>query len=182
MTIETLARQGQTEIHGSMASSILARVGEIRKENLQQCFLDFQNIENRLEEVANIHGISFINDSMATNINSTWYALESMIKPVIWMAGGAGARNDYSLLSGLVSEKVKAIICLGMDNENVLSAFLPLNKPVTETQSMEEAVELAYFLGKKGDVVLFSPGCASFDLYRNYEERGSEFRKAVRNL
>jgi UDP-N-acetylmuramoylalanine--D-glutamate ligase len=182
MTIETLARQGQTEIHGSMATSILNRAGEIRKANLRQCFRDFRDIGHRLEEVANIHGIPYINDSRSTNVNSTWFALESMIRPVIWITGGADGRNDYSSLAGLVSEKVKAIICLGSENDTVLSAFRHLDKTFMEAHSMDEAVELAYLLGKKGDVVLLSPACASFDLYRDFEERGNAFRKAVRNL
>jgi len=182
MTIETLAMQGHSAIRGSMASSILGRIGDIRNQAIKECFRDFHCIEHRLEIVANIHGIEFINDSMATNINSTWFALESMIHPVIWIAGGAGTKGDYHPLADLAAEKVKAIIWLGAPDEKFVSLFKHLDRPITEARSMAEAVDLAYFMGKKGDVVLLSPACASFGLFPDYEERGKAFRQAVKNL
>ncbi len=182
MTIETLALQGHSAIRGSMASSILPRIGEIRNEAIKDCFRDFQCIEHRLEPVANIHGIEFINDSRATNINSTWYALESMIRPVIWIAGGAGIRHDYSILADVVAQKVKAIIFLGSRDERLASLIRYLELPITEAASMSDAVDLAYLIGKKGDVVLMSPGCASFGFFPDFEERGKAFRKAVKDL
>ncbi len=182
MTIETLALQGHSAIKGSMASSILNRISEIRNEMIKDSFRDFQCIEHRLERVANIHGIEFINDSRATNINSTWYALESMVRPVIWIAGGTAGKYDYHLLADVVAQKVKAIIWLGKKDERLISLIRYLEIPVTEANSVEEAVELAYFIGKKGDAALLSPGCASFGLFPDFEARGRAFRKAVKNL
>lgn len=165
-----------------MAAGISSRLIDLRKETIKECLADFQNVEHRLEFVANIHGIEFINDSKATNINSVWYALESLNKNIIWIAGGIDKGNDYTKLFELVKQKVKAIICLGIDNEKLIDAFKDKVSYISETSSVEEAVELAYYLGRKGDVVLLSPACASFDLFENFEERGSKFKAAVNAL
>ena len=182
MRLDELALQGKHNAYNSMAAGIASRLLEIRKETIKQCLSDFQNIEHRLERVANIHGIEFINDSKATNVNSTWYALESMQKPVIWIVGGLDKGNDYSLLKNLVKAKVKAIICLGIDNKKLYSAFADLVPTIEETQDIKEAVNMAYHLGVPDDVVLLSPACASFDLFENYKDRGNQFKTAVQML
>ncbi|MBK6962409.1 MAG: UDP-N-acetylmuramoyl-L-alanine--D-glutamate ligase [Bacteroidales bacterium] len=182
MTLEELALQGKHNVYNSMAAGISSRLIDLRKETIKECLADFQNVEHRLEFVANIHGIEFINDSKATNINSVWYALESLNKNIIWIAGGIDKGNDYTKLFELVKQKVKAIICLGIDNEKLIDAFKDKVSYISETSSVEEAVELAYYLGRKGDVVLLSPACASFDLFENFEERGSKFKAAVNAL
>jgi len=143
---------------------------------------DFTNVEHRLEFVAKVNGIEFINDSKATNINSTWFALESMENPTVWIVGGVDKGNDYTELAGLVDEKVKAIICLGKDNEKIKEAFAGKVEEIVETTSALEAVAWGYRLASKDEAVLLSPACASFDLFGNYEERGNEFKKAVRSL
>lgn len=181
-TLESLALQGQSSIHGTLASGIGARVKDLRKAMIRECFSHLENTEHRMEYVANVHGIEFINDSKATNINATWYSLGSMTKPVIWIAGGVDMGNNFEILKSLVRNKVKAIVCLGMDCQRLRKSFAELEKPYTETQSMQEAVELALLVGKDGDTVLFSPACASFDLYKDFEERGNEFRDIVKNL
>ncbi len=182
MTFEDLALQGQPTVRNSMVTNLGFKLQEIRKDFIRECFSDFNQIEHRLEYVANIHGIEFINDSKATNLNSTWYALETMSKSVIWIAGGLDRGIDYSSLKALVKEKVAVIICLGLDNRNLFFTFEDLEIPMFSASSMEEAVELAYLAGKKGDVVLLSPACASFDLFENYEERGIAFKKTVKKL
>ncbi|MBU2651630.1 MAG: UDP-N-acetylmuramoyl-L-alanine--D-glutamate ligase [Bacteroidetes bacterium] len=182
MTMEMLALQGKHNIYNSMASAIAGRLLEIRKDNIKASLADFQNVEHRLEFVANIMGIEFINDSKATNINSSWYALESMQRKVIWIAGGQDKGNDYSYLLDLVRQKVKAIICLGVDNTKIYNAFSSLPITIVETRSMEEAVRYALYLGEKGDITLLSPACASFDLFENYIDRGNQFKAAVRQL
>jgi len=182
MRLDELALQGKHNAYNSMAAGIASRLLEIRKETIKQCLSDFQNIEHRLERVANIHGIEFINDSKATNVNSTWYALESMQKPVIWIVGGLDKGNDYSPLKNLVKAKVKAIICLGIDNKKLYSAFADLVPTIEETQDIKEAVNMAYHLGVPDDVVLLSPACASFDLFENYKDRGNQFKTAVQML
>ena len=182
MTLETLAMQGNYKMPVTMAAAIGTKIHEIRKNLIKECFSDFQNIEHRLETVANVHGITFINDSRSTKINSTWFALETINKPIIWIAGGMDTGTDYSILLGVVRKKVKAMICMGSDNNNLINAFKDLKIPVTTTQSMSEAVDLAYFAGIKGDTVLLSPACASFDLFIDYEDRGNAFKKAVKNL
>ena len=182
MTIEQLALQGKHNVYNSMAASVASRIIDIRKEVVRESLSDFVNIEHRLEQVATINGIEFINDSKATNVNSAWYALESMTKPVVWIAGGVDKGNDYTQLFDLVKEKVKAIICLGKDNSKLLEAFGSVVEKITEASSAGEAVSLAYQFGKKGDVVLLSPACASFDLFENYEDRGSQYKVAVRAL
>ena len=182
MTLEKLASQGHHSAQGSMAAGIGTRIKEIRKEFIKESFSDFQDIEHRLEKIANVHGIEFINDSKATNVNSTWFALETMTKPVIWIAGGVDTGNDFSILCGSIRKNVKAVICVGIDNDNLISALRQTEVPFLTTHSMTEAVELAYLAGTKGDVVLLSPACASFDLFLDYEDRGNAFKKAVRNL
>lgn len=182
MTLESLALQGKHNIYNSMAAAITGRLLGIRKEHIQQCLSDFQNIEHRLEHVAVIQGIEFINDSKATNVNSAWYALESMQKNVIWIAGGIDKGNDYGMLTDLVRAKVKAIVCLGKDNERLKEAFSGVVDTLIETRSMDVAVQTALYLGKKGDTVLLSPACASFDLFENFEDRGMQFKASVNNL
>ncbi|PLX14538.1 MAG: UDP-N-acetylmuramoyl-L-alanine--D-glutamate ligase, partial [Marinilabiliales bacterium] len=143
---------------------------------------DFQNISHRLEYVSSVHGITFINDSKATNVNSTWYALEHYDKPIVWIAGGVDKGNDYELLKPLVKQKVKAIVCLGLDNSKIHKEFADSVDLIIDTESAEEAVLNAYQLAKKGEVILLSPACASFDLFDSYEDRGDQFKEAVNKL
>jgi UDP-N-acetylmuramoylalanine--D-glutamate ligase len=173
---------GKHNIYNSMAGGIAARILDLRKEMIKESLSSFQNVEHRLESVGYIRGIEFINDSKATNINAAWFALETMNRPVIWIAGGQDKGNDYTQLIQLVRDKVKAIICLGNDNSKILEAFAELDIPILETRSAPEAVKSAYMYGKPGDVVLLSPACASFDLFDNYEDRGEQFKHAVYNL
>ncbi len=182
MTLEKLALQGKHNIYNSMAASIASRLLDIRKDKIKQSLSDFQNIEHRLEYVGTIHGVDFINDSKATNVNSTWYALESMSRPVVWIAGGTDKGNDYSLLRDVVASNVKAIVCLGKDNARIHRAFSDLIPDITNTKSAPEAVNAASRFAKNGDVVLLSPACASFDLFENYEDRGNKFKKSVKEL
>jgi UDP-N-acetylmuramoylalanine--D-glutamate ligase len=144
--------------------------------------MDFKGLEHRLEKTLKVGGIDFINDSKATNVNSSWYALESMTQPVIWIAGGVDKGNDYDVLKALVKKKVKAIVCLGADNTRIHDAFSKLVDVIVNTQSMKECVQVAYRLANPGDVVLLSPACASFDLFQNYEDRGRQFKEAIREL
>lgn len=182
MYIHDLALKGKHNAYNSMAAGIAARLLEIRKETIRESLSDFQNVEHRLEFVARVHGIEFINDSKATNVNSTWYALESMTKPVVLILGGVDKGNDYSVLDDLVKEKVTAIICLGKDNEKIHNAFEKIVETIVDASSADEAVALGYRLAKKDQAVLLSPACASFDLFENYEERGQKFKKAVKSL
>ena len=182
MTMQELALQGKHNLYNSMASGIAARILEVRKDLIRECLSDFQNIEHRLELVNDVYGISFINDSKATNVNSTWYALESMNQPVVWIAGGVDKGNDYKALYPFVNEKIKAIICLGKDNEALFDAFGNMVDNIIETQSMSEAVQIAYKIAASGEAVLLSPACASFDLFENYEDRGHQFKASVRQL
>ena len=182
MSIFDLALQGKHNQCNSMAAGISSRVLDIRKELVRESLMDFDSIEHRLEFVTKVHGIEFINDSKATNVNSTWYALESMSNPVIWIVGGVDKGNDYAMLSDLVRGRVKAIVCLGKDNQKIQDAFQGMVEHIVETGSATEAVKAAYSLGKNGDTVLLSPACASFDLFENYEDRGRQFKKAVREL
>lgn len=182
MTIHTLALQGKHNLYNSMASGIAGRVLELKKEVIRESLSDFQNVEHRLEFVAKIHGIDFVNDSKATNVNATWYALESFQGPVIWIVGGVDKGNDYEMLNELVSDKVKAIVCLGKNNEKIHEAFDNIIEDIIDASSAKEAVDLAYSLGASGDTVLLSPACASFDLFENYEERGHQFKAAVKSL
>ncbi len=182
MTIENLALQGRHNVYNSMAAGIAARILEIRKDDIKESLSDFQNIEHRLEFVATIHGIDFINDSKATNVNSSWYALESINKPIIWIVGGIDKGNDYSILTDLVKTKVKSIVCLGIDNTKIHKAFGDLVEDIVDTFSAKDAVLASYHLGKQGDTVLLSPTCASFDLFTDYEDRGNSFKKAINEL
>jgi UDP-N-acetylmuramoylalanine--D-glutamate ligase len=182
MTLEQLALQGKHNVYNSMAASLAARIVDIRKDIIRESLEDFVNAEHRLEFVSTVNGIEFINDSKATNVNSTWYALESMQKPTIWIVGGQDKGNNYAELTDLVKEKVKAIVCLGVDNKKIIKAFKGVVETIVETESANEAVALAYKIGTKGDAVLLSPACASFDLFKNYEDRGVQFKQAVRGL
>lgn len=182
MSIHDLALQGKHNIYNSMAAGIAAKVLEIRKDIIRDSLSDFENIEHRLEFVTKVHGIDFINDSKATNVNSTWYALESMNSPVVWIVGGIDKGNDYNILKDLVKEKVKAIICLGTENEKIHKAFSGIVPSIVDASTADEAVKRSYQLAKNGDVVLLSPACASFDMFENFEDRGRQFKKAVRSL
>ena len=182
MSIQDLALQGKHNVYNSMASGITAKVLEIRNETIRESMGNYKNIEHRLEHVANISGISFINDSKATNVNSTWYALESMNTDVVLIMGGVDKGNDYSMLTDLVRQKVKAIICLGKDNRAIHDAFEDEVEVIVNTFSASEAVIIAYHLAKKGSTVLLSPACASFDLFKSYEDRGNQFKAAVKEL
>jgi UDP-N-acetylmuramoylalanine--D-glutamate ligase len=182
MSIHELALKGKHNAQNSLASGIASRILEIRKEVVRESLADFINVEHRLEFVAKVHGIEFINDSKATNINSTWFALESMEKPTVWIVGGVDKGNDYSELVELVKAKVKAIICLGKDNKKIMDTFTGVVDVIVEANSAEEAVAYGYRLAQKEEVVLLSPACASFDLFENYEERGNQFKAAIRSL
>ena len=182
MSIHDLALKGRHNTYNSMAAAIAGKVLNIRKDVIRESLADFQGIEHRLEPVIKVSGISFINDSKATNVNSTWYALECMETDVIWIVGGVDKGNDYSELFPIVKQKVKAVVCLGKDNKKIFDAFKDKVPTIIETSSMEEAVRSSYYLAKKGETVLLSPACASFDLFSNYEDRGRQFKAAVRNL
>lgn len=182
MSIHELAQQGKHNAYNSMASGIAGSILKIRKEIVRESLSDFKNIEHRLEPVVSVHGIEFINDSKATNVNSTWYALESMDKPTIWIAGGVDKGNDYTMLHALVKQKVKGIICLGKENSKLKEFFTDVVDDIYEANTAEEAVGLSYRLAKKGYNVLLSPACASYDLFENYEDRGNQFKRAVRML
>ncbi len=182
MSIQDLVLKGQHNTYNSMAAGIASQVLKIRKEDIRESLSNFQGVEHRLEPVLKVHGIEFINDSKATNVNSTWYALESVSNNLIWIASGIDKGNDYSILEELVRKKVKAIICLGKDNKKIHKAFGEIVETIIDVQSASEAVKTAYYLARKGDSVLLSPACASFDLFDNYEDRGNQFKQAVREL
>lgn len=182
MTIEQLALAGKHNVYNSMAASMAASIVNIRKDIIRESLEDFENVEHRLEFVSTVNGIEFINDSKATNINSTWYALESMQKPTVLILGGQDKGNNYDELIDLVKEKVKAIVCLGADNKKIIKAFSKSVETLLEASSAGEAVAMSYKLATKGDVVLLSPACASFDLFKSYEDRGVQFKQAVRGL
>ncbi len=182
MTLEQLALAGKHNVYNSMAASMAARIVDIRKDIIRESLEDFVNVEHRLEFVASINGIEFINDSKATNVNSAWYALESMQKPTVWIVGGQDKGNNYEELVDLVKEKVKAIVCLGVDNKKIIKAFKGSVENIMEAGSAAEAVAMSYKLASKGDAVLLSPACASFDMFQNYEDRGVQFKSAVRGL
>ncbi|HZH87526.1 MAG TPA: UDP-N-acetylmuramoyl-L-alanine--D-glutamate ligase [Brumimicrobium sp.] len=182
MSIHDLALKGKHNVQNSLVAGIAGRLLELRKDSIRESLADFTNVEHRLEFVAKVNGIEFINDSKATNINATWYALESMTNPTVWVVGGVDKGNDYEELIPLVREKVKAIICLGKDNSKIIEAFTGVVDTIVETQSPVEAVGYGYQLAKKDDTVLLSPACASFDLFENYEDRGQQFKNAVRSL
>lgn len=182
MKIEDLALIGKHNVANSMAAGIAGKISKIKNEFIKQSLADFEAVEHRLEFVLKINGINFINDSKATNVNSVYYALESMKSPVIWIVGGTDKGNDYSELIPFVKQKVKAIVCLGLDNEKIINTFQDIIPNIAETHSMKDAVNASYLYGKKGDTVLLSPACASFDLFKNYEDRGIQFKEEVRKL
>jgi UDP-N-acetylmuramoylalanine--D-glutamate ligase len=182
MSVFDFALKGKHNQYNTMAACLAAATMEIKKEKIRDAVQNFQSLEHRMEPVGVIRGVEFINDSKATNVNSTWYALESMSKPVILILGGVDKGNDYSLLMDLVKEKVKAIICLGKDNRKIHEAFGPIVSPIVNTGSASEAVHAAFHFAEKNDVVLLSPACASFDLFKNYEDRGNQFKQAVKAL
>lgn len=182
MSILEMALQGKHNVYNSLAASIAARLLDVQKESVREALGDFRNAEHRLEKVAVVNQVEFINDSKATNVNSVWFALETMDKPVIWIAGGVDKGNDYTQLRELVRQKVKALICLGTDNKDLHEAFGDLVADIVDVGSAQQAVNVAYQLSEPGDVVLLSPACASFDLFENYEDRGWKFKAAVRAL
>lgn len=182
MTINELALQGKHNQYNSMAAGIVGKILDIKKESIRESLMDFEGLEHRLEFVAKVHGISFVNDSKATNVNSTWYALESQTAPVVWIAGGIDKGNDYSLIAELVRKKVKAIVCLGKENLKLHEAFGSIVDIIVNTDNINDCVEMAYRMASPGDVVLLSPACASFDLFENYEDRGNQFKARVRAL
>jgi UDP-N-acetylmuramoylalanine--D-glutamate ligase len=181
MNIDELALQGKHNIYNSLAAGISAKILDIKNPIIRESLMDFRGVEHRLEKYIKVRGILFINDSKSTNINSCWYALESMEKKTIWIAGGIDKGNDYSVLMPLVKEKVKAIIALGKNTEKIHQAFDGV-VPIVNALSMEEAVKSSYNLASDGDIVLLSPACASFDLFKNYEDRGEQFKQCVRKL
>lgn len=180
MSIYDFALKGKHNQFNTMAACVAGATMDIRKEKIREAVQTFQSLEHRMETVATVRGVEFINDSKATNVNSTWYALESMTKPTILILGGIDKGNDYSLIQELVKEKVKAIVCLGTDNHKIHDAFKGIR--MVDTGSAEDAVQACYQLATPGDVVLLSPACASFDLFKNYEDRGKQFKDAVKNL
>jgi UDP-N-acetylmuramoylalanine--D-glutamate ligase len=182
VSVSDLTLQGKHNQYNTMAAGISARIAGIRKEKIRESFTTFEGLEHRLENVASVRGVQFINDSKATNMNSVWYALESMKRPTVLILGGQDKGNDYNEIMELVREKVKAIVCLGLDNAPIHAAFDEEVETIVDTRSAEEAVATAYKLATNGDAVLLSPGCASFDLFKNYEDRGRQFKEAVKAL
>ena len=182
MPINELSLEGKHNVKNAMAATAVAQLMRIRKETIRESLSNFQGVEHRLEKVLKIQNVQYINDSKATNINSTFFALDSMNTPTVWIVGGVDKGNDYNELMPLVREKVKAIVCLGVDNKKIMDAFGNVVDVMVETTSMQEAVKIAQKLAEKGDTVLLSPACASFDLFENYEDRGKQFKNAVQNL
>lgn len=182
MPINELSLEGKHNIKNAMAATAVAQLMRIRKDTIRESLSNFQGVEHRLEKVLKIQNVQYINDSKATNTNATFFALDSMTTPTVWIVGGVDKGNDYDELMQLVREKVKAIICLGVDNQKIMNAFSNVVDVMVETTSMTEAVKIAHRLAEKGDTVLLSPACASFDLFENYEERGKQFKAAVQNL
>lgn len=182
MSIFDFALKGKHNQYNTMAAAVASSVMGIRKDRIRDAVTSFESLEHRMEKVATVRGIDFINDSKATNVNSAWFALESIDKPVTLILGGVDKGNDYDLIKEMVAEKVKAIVCLGIDNEKIHAAFEGIVATIIDASSAEEAVKAAYGVSQKGDVVLLSPACASFDLFKNYEDRGEQFKKAVRDL
>lgn len=182
MPTKDLALEGKHNIKNAMAASTVAHLLKIRKQTIRESLENFHGVEHRLEQVLKINKVNYINDSKATNVNATYYALESMDAPTVWIVGGEDKGNNYQELFPFVNEKVKAVICLGIDNEKLIENFAPMVDVIVETQFMSEAVKIAYKIAEPGDNVLLSPACASFDLFQNYEDRGRQFKEAVRNL
>lgn len=182
MSIDDFSLKGKHNLYNSAAAALAARAVDVKKENIRESLVSIKALEHRTQFVATIGGIDFINDSKATNVNSTWYALEGMEKPVVLILGGVDKGNDYRILNDLVKEKVHAIVCLGVSNERIHKAFGDIVPEMIDASSAADAVGKSYQLAHKGDVVLLSPACASFDLFKNYEDRGEQFMKAVKNL
>jgi len=182
MSNSELGIKGRHNTYNSLAAGIVANIYGLRKDEIRKSLSDFKSLEHRLETVTKVRGVEFINDSKATNVNSTWYALETMSKPIIWIAGGVDKGNDYSVLTPLVQKKVKALVCLGEDNTKLHSAFGKAVDVIVNTNNIHDAVKMAYQLGAPGDVVLLSPACASFDLFQNFEDRGMKFKEEVIKL
>jgi len=182
MTSDSLALEGQHNLKNTMAAITAAKLVGIRKEVIRESIQNFQGAPHRLEKVLKIHHVQYINDSKATNVNATYYALDSMTTPTVWIVGGVDKGNDYKALMPLVREKVKAIVCLGLDNSKIKDAFGNVVDLMVETYAMSEAVKVAYKIAERGDTVLLSPACASFDLFKNYEDRGDQFKEAIKNL
>lgn len=182
MNVSGLKLQGKHNVKNAMATSMAAKLMQVRKQTIAESLSDFEGVEHRLENVQKVNGIQFVNDSKATNVNAAYYALECMDVPTVWIVGGVDKGNDYTDLLPLVREKVKAIVCLGLDNQKIIETFGSVVDGLVETAGAEEAVKVAYKLASKGDTVLLSPACASFDLFESYEDRGSKFKEAVRGL
>ena len=182
MNIHELALQGKHNSYNSMAGGIAAKLLGITNDIVRDCLSDFEKIEHRLEPVLQVYGVDYINDSKATNVNAAWYAIDSMSRPVVWICGGVDKGNNYEDLIPLVSKKVSAIICLGLDNSKLIKTFGASVEVIMEANTMRSAVKMAYKLANKGDAVLLSPACASFDLFANYEDRGRQFKKQIRLL
>jgi UDP-N-acetylmuramoylalanine--D-glutamate ligase len=181
MSVYDFALKGKHNQYNTMAAGVAGATMDIRKNKIREAVQSFESLEHRMETVLAVRGVEFINDSKATNVNSTWYALESMTKPTVLILGGVDKGNDYTLIKDLVKEKVKAIVCMGVNNQKIHDAFEGEVKLV-DTGSAEDAVRAAFELATVGDVVLLSPACASFDLFKNYEDRGAQFKEAVKNL
>ncbi|MDR6844019.1 UDP-N-acetylmuramoyl-L-alanine--D-glutamate ligase [Flavobacterium granuli] len=182
MDTEHIALEGKHNLKNAMAATSVAKILQIRKETIRESLSNFQGVEHRLEKVLKIQNVQYINDSKATNVNSVFFALDSMNTPTVWIVGGVDKGNDYHELMSLVREKVKAIVCLGVDNKKIIDAFGNVVDIMVEVTSMNEAVRMAQRLSEKGDTVLLSPACASFDLFESYEDRGKQFKQAVKNL
>ena len=182
MSIHDLSIKGKHNHYNSLAAGISARIAGIRKEKIRESFASFEGLEHRLEFVVTVRGVDYVNDSKATNVNSVWFALESMKNPTVLILGGQDKGNDYNEIMDLVKEKVKAIVCMGIDNAPILQAFNGVVEDIADTHSVIDAVKAAYAFADKGDTVLLSPACASFDLFKNYEDRGRQFKEAVRGL
>jgi UDP-N-acetylmuramoylalanine--D-glutamate ligase len=182
METETMALEGKHNMKNAMAATFVAKLMSIRNKTIRESLSNFQGVEHRLEKVLKIQNVQYINDSKATNVNATFFALESMNTPTVWIVGGVDKGNDYNELMPLVNEKVKAIVCLGVDNKKIINTFGNVVDIMIEVDSMEDAVKIAQRLSEKGDTVLLSPACASFDLFENYEDRGNQFKQAVKHL
>ncbi|WP_396169662.1 UDP-N-acetylmuramoyl-L-alanine--D-glutamate ligase [Flavobacterium sp.] len=182
METETMALEGKHNMKNAMAATSVAKLMKIRNATIRESLSNFQGVEHRLEKVLKIQNVKYINDSKATNVNATFFALDSMNTPTVWIVGGVDKGNDYNELMSMVREKVKAIICLGVDNKKIIDMFGNVVDIMIEVNNMQDAVNMAQRLSEKGDTVLLSPACASFDLFENYEDRGNQFKNAVRNL
>ena len=179
-SIETLAKQGT--VSRSMAESVATQIRDLRKKVIQESFQDFRQVDHRLEFVAKVRGVEYIDDAKASNVNSTWFALENMTRSVVWIAGGKTDDIDFSSMRNLVGKKVKHIVCLGKDNSAITEAFGDVVSNIIQTDTMPHAVQAAYLLAEEGDVVLLSPACPSFDLFESYQDKGMQFKRAVCEL